>query len=173
MVSSGRNFLGTEPVGRLLRKFAVPSIVAMMVGALYNIVDQFFIGRSVGELGNAATNIAFPLTISCTSLALLFGIGGASAFNLTMGEGNPKKAAYYVGNSAVLLFICGLVLSIVTESFLPKLLVLFGSPAEVLPYATQYTRITALGFPILILSTGGAHLIRADGSPKYSMFVNI
>ncbi len=173
MVSSGRNFLGTEPVGRLLRKFAVPSIVAMMVGALYNIVDQFFIGRSVGELGNAATNIAFPLTISCTSLALLFGIGGASAFNLTMGEGNPKKAAYYVGNSAVLLFICGLVLSIVTESFLPKLLVLFGSPADVLPYATQYTRITALGFPILILSTGGAHLIRADGSPKYSMFVNI
>ena len=77
-----RNPLGELPVGTLLKKFAIPSIVAMLVSALYNIVDQFFIGHSIGELGNAATNIAFPLSISCTSIALLLGIGGASAFNL-------------------------------------------------------------------------------------------
>ncbi|MBO7600206.1 MAG: MATE family efflux transporter [Lachnospiraceae bacterium] len=173
MAEEMKNPLGTKPVGTLLRKFAVPSIIAMMVGAVYNIVDQFFIGRSVGELGNAATNIAFPLSISCISIALLFGIGGASAFNLTMGEGDSEKAPYFIGNSATMLFSCGLILSIVAETFLPTLLTLFGSPDNVFPYAQTYTRITALGFPLLILSAGGAHLIRADGSPKYSMFINL
>ena len=78
--------LGEAPIGKLMAKFAVPSIIAMLVGALYNIVDQLFIGHAVGTLGNAATNIAFPFTTSCLALALLFGIGGASCFNLNMGE---------------------------------------------------------------------------------------
>ena len=95
------NPLGTAPVARLLRQFAIPSIVAMLVSSLYNIVDQFFIGRSVGELGNAATNVAFPLSTSCTAIALLFGIGGAAAFNLSMGRGEKEKAVYYIGNSLV------------------------------------------------------------------------
>ena len=98
------NPLETVPVNKLLRQFAIPSIIAMLVSALYNIVDQFFIGRSVGELGNAATNIAFPLSICCVAIALLFGIGGASSFNLSMGRGNKKEAVYYIGNSAVMLF---------------------------------------------------------------------
>ena len=89
-----RDFLGTVPVKNLLIKFAVPSIIAMLVSALYNIVDQFFIGRSVGTLGNAATNIAFPLSTSCVAIALLLGIGGASAFNLAMGRGERETAAY-------------------------------------------------------------------------------
>ena len=90
------NPLGTAPVGSLLRKFAIPSIIAMLVGALYNIVDQFFIGQKIGELGNAATNVAFPLSTSCTAIALLLGIGAASAFNLTMGRGEKEKALYYI-----------------------------------------------------------------------------
>lgn len=172
-ISCKENPLGKLDVGKLLAKFAIPSIIAMLVGALYNIVDQYFIGNSVGELGNAATNIAFPLTISCTSIALLFGIGGASAFNLTMGEGNQKKAAYYIGNAVTMLVACGVLLLVVTQLFLGKMLVFFGSSDNVLPYAKVYTRITSLGFPALILSTGGAHLVRADGSPRYSMFCNI
>ena len=88
------NPLGEAPVSRLMVKFAVPSIMAMLVGALYNIVDQLFIGQAVGTLGNAATNIAFPLSISCIALALLFGIGGASCFNLSMGRGEKDKAPY-------------------------------------------------------------------------------
>ena len=168
-----KNPLGELPVGTLLRKFAIPSIVAMLVSALYNIVDQFFIGHSIGELGNAATNIAFPLSISCTSIALLLGIGGASAFNLAMGEGDKERAPFYIGNSATALARLGLILAIITEVFLDKLLVFFGSPMDVLPYAKEYTRITAIGFPMLILQTGGAHLVRADGSPKYSMIVNM
>ena len=116
------NPLGTERVGSLMVKFAVPSIIAMLVGALYNIVDQLFIGQAVGTLGNAATNIAFPLSTSCIALALLFGIGGASNFNLAMGEGRKEEAASYAGNAAVLLIGSGLVLFLVTQLFLTPLL---------------------------------------------------
>ena len=168
-----KNKLGTEPIGGLLRQFAVPSIIAMLVGALYNIVDQFFIGQSVGELGNAATNVAFPLTISCVALALLFGIGGAASFNLTLGGGDREKALYYIGNAATLLFGSGMILGIVTILFLDPLLRFFGSPANVLDYAKTYTGITAIGFPFLILTNGGAHLIRADGSPRNAMLYNL
>ena len=168
-----QNPLGTAPVGTLLRKFALPSIVAMLVGALYNIVDQFFIGQSIGELGNAATNVAFPLNTSCTAIALLLGIGAASAFNLTMGRGNREKALYYIGNAATLLFGFGLLLCLVTEIFLRPMLLFFGSPEDVLGYAMEYVRITAIGFPFLILSNGGTHLVRADGSPRYSMLCNL
>lgn len=167
------NPLGELPVPGLMLKFAVPSIVAMLVSALYNIVDQLFIGQAVGTLGNAATNIAFPLTSCCTALALLFGIGGASCFNLHMGRGDTKHAAYYVGNAAVCLFGSGLILTIITQLFLTPLLKAFGSPMEVLPYAQTYVRITSIGFPFLILTVGGGHLIRADGSPMMTMICNL
>lgn len=167
------NPLGILPVNKLLGQFAVPSIIAMLVSALYNIVDQFFIGRSVGELGNAATNIAFPLSISCVAIALLFGIGGASAFNLTAGNGDKDEAVYYIGNSAVMLFGCGVVLLIITQIFLTPMLKFFGAPTNVLGYAKTYTSITSIGFPFLILATGAGHLIRADGSPKFTMVCNL
>lgn len=165
--------LASAPIGGLLQKFAIPSIVAMLVGALYNIVDQFFIGQSIGELGNAATNVAFPLTTICTAVSLLLGIGAASAFNLAMGRGEKEKALYYIGNASVLLFSLGLMICICTELFLEPLLIFFGSPEDVLGYAKEYVRIVALGFPFLILSNGGAHLVRADGSPRYSMLCNL
>ena len=100
---STNNPLGENPVNSLLYQFAVPSIIAMLVSSLYNIVDQFFIGRSVGALGNAATNISFPLSISCVAIALLFGIGGASAFNIAMGMGEKENAVNYLANSAAML----------------------------------------------------------------------
>lgn len=167
------NPLGSRSINGLLRSFAVPSIISMLVGSLYNIVDQFFIGQTVGELGNAATNIAFPMTTSCLALSLLFGIGGASAFNLAMGSGDRKKAEQYLGNAASMLFVCGLVLCIVTQFLLRPMLIFFGSPTDVLPYAMEYTRITSLGFPLLTIATGGGHLIRADGRPKISMLCNL
>ena len=144
------NKLAQLPVPKLLLQFAVPSIVSMIVSALYNIVDQFFIGHSVGELGNAATNVAFPLSTSCLALALLFGVGGAAAFNLTMGRGKPKEAIGYIGNAAVMLFLSGVILCAITNCFLEPLLIGFGSPKDVLPYAMEYTGITAYGFPFLI-----------------------
>lgn len=167
------NPLGVQPVNRLLSQFAIPSIISMLVGSLYNIVDQFFIGQRVSELGNAATNIAFPLSTSCLALALLIGIGGSSAFNLAMGSGHEKRAVNIMGNAVVLLAGSGLVLSIITLLFLKPLLLFFGSPKSVLPYAMEYTKITAFGFPFLLLSTGGGHLIRADGRPRITMLCNL
>lgn len=167
------NSLASESISKLMIRFAVPSIIAMIVGALYNIVDQLFIGQAVGTLGNAATNVVFPLTTSCLAVSLMFGIGGASCFNLSMGRGENDKAPFYVGNSAFMLVLCGLILCVVTQIFMQPLLVLFGSPADVLPYAVEYVRITAIGFPFLMLTTGGGHLIRADGSPKMTMVCNL
>lgn len=171
--SDRSELLGNAPVTSLMIKFAVPSIIAMLVGALYNIVDQLFIGNAVGQLGNAATNIAFPFSTSCLSLALLFGIGGASCFNLNMGRGEREKAPYYVGNATVMMLICGVVLLVVSQLFLTPLLNLFGSPADVLPLAEEYVSITSLGFPFMIITTGGGHLIRADGNPKMTMVCNL
>lgn len=171
--TSKNNPLGTAPIGKLLQQFAIPSIIAMLVSSLYNIVDQFFIGNAIGALGNAATNIAFPLNTSCVAVALLFGIGGASTFNLAMGRGDTKQAGSFIGNSVLEMIILGTVLSSITLLFLQPILLFCGSPKDVLPYATEYTRITALGFPFLILSIGGGHLVRADGSPKMTMAINM
>lgn len=166
------NPLGELSIPKLLLKFTVPSIIAMLTSALYNIVDQFFIGNSVGELGNAATNIAFPLTTCCLSIALLFGIGGASAFNLAKGRGE-EDAVYYMGNAITSMVSLGVILLVVTQIFLTPMLVFFGTPDSVMEYAKSYVRITSLGFPMMILATGGGHLIRADGSPNFTMILNL
>lgn len=167
------NPLATGNINQLMIKFAVPSIIAMMVSAVYNIADQLFIGNAVGTLGNAATNIAFPLSMMCTAIALMFGIGGASSFNLHMGAGESQKAPYFLGNSITMLIGLGAILFIGTELFLDPMLRGFGSPDNVLPLAKQYVSITAIGFPFLIITIGGGHLIRADGSPKMTMICNL
>ena len=167
------NPLADGPIGGLMLKFAIPSIIAMLVGALYNIVDQFFIGQTVGTLGNAATNIAFPLSTMCIATALMFGIGGASCFNLDMGRGKRDEAPYYIGNSVSMVLIIGFTLTLISQLFLKQLLIGFGSPDDVLPYAMTYVRITSIGFPFLILTSAGGHLIRADGSPNMSMICNL
>ena len=163
------NPLATEKTGKLIAKFAIPAIISMLVSSLYNIVDQIFIGQGVGMLGNAATNIAFPVSIICTATALLLGIGSASNYNLSAGAGDPKKAACIAGTGLAMLGICGVMIAVVVLIFLNPLLHLFGVTPEILPYAQDYTGITAWGIPFLILTTGGNHLIRADRSPTYSM----
>lgn len=171
------NPLGSAPVSKLMFKFAVPSIIGMLVGSLYNIVDQLFIGHAVGINGNAATNVAFPLSTCCIALALLFGIGGASNFNLALGRGEKEKANHFVGNALFMLIAGGTILCLVTQIFLEPMLIAFGAsdggPGSTLDYATSYVRITAIGFPFLLLTTGGGHLMRADGSPKMTMISNL
>ncbi len=171
--STSSNPLGSAPLNKLIVKFAVPSIIAMLVSSLYNIVDQIFIGNYVGELGNAATNIAYPLTTLCTAIALLLGIGGAAAFNLHMGAGQTKRAGNYIGNSVTFAALSGVLIFVIAELFLEPLLMFFGSSESILPYAMEYTRITAIGFPFFIVSISGGHLIRADGKPTISMICNL
>ncbi|MGN0417122.1 MATE family efflux transporter [Anaerostipes faecalis] len=167
------NPLGTEKISTLLLRFAIPSIIAMLVSALYNMVDQFFIGRSVGMLGNAATNVAFPLVMTCTAIALMCGIGGAANFNLSMGRGEKDKAAGFAGNAITMLFTLGILLCIITKIFLKPMMLLFAATTDVLNYSLIYTSITSFGFPFLILTTGGTNLVRADGSPRFSMICTI
>ena len=172
-MKSSENPLGSEPVSTLLRRFAVPSVIAMLVSALYNMVDQLFIGHSIGVLGNAATNVAFPLSMVCTSIGLLCGIGGAANFNLCMGRKDPEHAKSYVGNAISMLAILGVILCVAVQLFLRPMMLLFGATPDVIDYACTYTRITSIGFPFLIVTIGGSNLIRADGSPKFSMLCNL
>lgn len=173
MDNKTQNPLGSKKISTLLKEFAIPSIIAMLVSSLYNVVDQLFIGQKIGELGNAATNVVYPLVPACIATALLFGIGGASNFNLSMGRGQKDGAKYFIGNAAFMAFFIGSIIAIFSEITCSNLLVFFGASIKVYPLAESYLRVTAIGFPFLIFSSCATHLIRADGSPKYSMKMNL
>ena len=164
-----QNPLGYKSIPSLLRGFAIPSIIAMLVSSLYNIVDQIFIGQGVGYLGNAATNVSYPLTTICLAIALLIGIGSASRFSLHLGAGEKEAAEKVVGNGICMMFTFGIIYAVLVEIFMFPLLTAFGATSEVMPYAETYSRIIALGMPFLIVTNGMSNLARADGSPKYSM----
>ena len=172
-MSKERNNLGEGSIGKLLYKLAVPAIVANIVNALYNIVDQIFIGQGVGYLGNAATNIAFPLVTLCLAIGLMIGIGSAANLNLELGRKNYEKAKKIVGTSANLLVIIGTIIWIIVILFLKQLMIMFGATEQILSYAMQYTGITSFGVPFLLIAIGINPLVRADGSPKYSMYAII
>lgn len=158
------NPLGYEKISKLLKNFAVPSIVASLIGSIYNIVDQIFIGQGVGYLGNAATNVAYPFSTICLAIALLVGIGSASRVSLCLGRKEPKAAAKAAGNGIVLMGIFGIIYLLVGETFLSLLLKAFGATTDVFPYAKQYASITLIGMPFLIVTNGMSNLIRADGN---------
>lgn len=168
-----KNKLASEEIKKLIAAFAIPAIISNLVNSFYNIIDQVFIGQAVGMLGNAATNVTFPLTIVMVGISLLIGIGSASKFNLEMGKKNEKLAKNYVGNGISYLIISGFLLSFITLIFLEPLVMLFGATDNVLPYALTYTKIIALGFPFSVMIVGGSQFIRADGSPKYAMFTTL
>lgn len=165
----GGNPLGTEKISRLLVQFAIPAILSSLLGAVYNLTDQVFIGQRIGYLGNAATTVAAPITVVCGAVALLFGIGATVHFNILQGKGKTREALGYGGGGISMLVISGVVLMAVTLAFTVPILYLFGANQEVLPLAKTYLRITALGIPFLLLTTGGTLLVRADGSPKYTL----
>lgn len=167
------NPLGYEKISKLLKNFAIPSITASLVGSVYNIVDQIFIGQGVGYLGNAATNVSYPFSTICLAISLLIGIGSASRFSLYLGNKEHGKAAKAAGNGMLLMVIGGIIYLVIGEIFLTPLLKLFGATADVMPLAEQYAGVTLAGMPFLIITNGMSNLIRADGSPTYSMICMI
>lgn len=168
-VNEKSNLMGTKSIPKLLLSLAIPAIIANLVNSLYNIVDQIFIGHGVGYLGNAATSVAFPLTTICMAIGLMVGLGASANFNLEIGRKNPEKAKMIVGTASTLLIASGLVIMVITNVFLKDLLYLFGATELTIDYAVEYTRITSFGIPFLLFSTGFNPIIRADGSPIYSM----
>ncbi|MCC8180433.1 MAG: MATE family efflux transporter [Planctomycetes bacterium] len=162
-------YLGSQPISKLIIRFALPCVVAMLVNAAYNIVDQFFIGRGIGYLGNGATNVVFPITVLALGLALLLGDGAAAFFSIKMGEGKSDVARKGVITAIAGTAVAGIVLTVFAVLFLDKLLVFFGATDSLLPYAKEYGGVIILGFPFVIMGTGMNPLVRADGSPGYAM----
>ncbi|MGI5893868.1 MAG: MATE family efflux transporter [Candidatus Merdivicinus sp.] len=159
----------TEPIGRLIVKFAVPSVIALLVNSLYNIVDQIFIGWGVGYLGNGATNIVFPITIIALALSMMIGNGGAAYLSLKLGEGETETATKGVGNAVTLVTIVSIILTAIFLIGINPILTLFGATEVLRPYALEYGVIIGIGLPFMMISAAINSMIRADGSPKYAM----
>ena len=134
-LSQTQSPFATEPIGRLIVKFAVPSVIALLVNSLYNIVDQIFIGNGVGYLGNGATNIVFPITIIALALAMMIGNGGAAYLSLKLGGGNVNSAKKGIGNAVTMVTAVSIVLAAVFLLFINPILTLFGATDTLRPYA--------------------------------------
>lgn len=164
-----QNAFASEPIGRLILKFAIPSVIALLVNSLYNIVDQIFIGWGVGYLGNGATNIVFPITIIALALAMMIGNGGAAYLSLKLGEGKIRPAKKGVGNAVTFVTIVSIFLFILFLIFIDPILTLFGATDILRPFALSYGFIIGIGLPFMMISASINSMIRADGSPKYAM----
>lgn len=164
------NPFGTDRIGKLLRSFAIPGVISMVINSLYNMVDQVFIGQGVGMLGNGATNIIAPIATCAIALSSLFGDGLATYFSLQLGKGEPEKASKAVGNAVIAGTGVSILFTALVLIFLIPLCRVFGATDNILPYALEYGRIIALGFPFVIVGVIVNGVVRADGSPKYSMF---
>ena len=163
------NILGTEKIGKLIRKFSIPCIISLLVNSLYNIIDQIFIGWGVGYIGNGATNVVFPLTMIGLALSLMFGDGASAYLSLKLGEKKKAEAAKGVGNAVAISSIISIAFCAITLIFLPQFLVMFGCTDTLREYALKYGSIIAIGLPFSMIGTTLNSIIRADGSPKYSM----
>lgn len=163
------NILGKDKIGKLIRKFSIPCIISLLVNSLYNIVDQIFIGQGVGYLGNGATNVVFPLVMIGLAFSLMLGDGASAYLSLKLGEKKKEEAEKGVGNGIALSIIISVIFCAITLIFLPQLLNLFGCTENLRDYAISYGRIIAIGLPFSMIGTTLNSIIRADGSPKYSM----
>lgn len=163
------NILGSEKIIKLIRKFSIPCIISLVVNSLYNIVDQIFIGWGVGYLGNGATNVVFPLNMIALAFALMFGDGASAYLSLKLGKKKKEEASKGVANGIVISVIISLILCIISLVFLPQILKVFGCTDALRQYALQYGYVIVVGLPFMMIGTTLNSIIRADGSPKYSM----
>ena len=158
-----------QSIGKLMLKFSLPAIISMVVNSIYNIVDQIFIGWGVGYLGNAATNVAFPLMTVAMALSTLICDGCVAYFSLKLGEKRYEEAARTMGNGVMIATVTGLTMFLLGEIFLSPILKLCGATENVFPYAKDYVSVTLLGYPLVFISMTISSLIRAEGNPRYSM----
>ena len=172
-IKISENYFENEKIGKLIMKFSIPCVIAMVVNALYSIVDQIFIGQGVGYIGNAATNVTFPFIVLALGFSLLLGDGAAAFYSIKLGEKNKEEGAKAIGNAIILMVILGLIFLLVGYIFMEKLLWCFGATNTNISIALDYMRIILIGFPFMILAAGLNSIIRADGSPEYAMLAMI
>ena len=161
--------LGTAPLGRLMVKFALPCTISLLVGALYNIVDQIFIGWGVGYLGNGATNVVFPLTVLALGLAVMIGDGACSYVSICFGKGQAENANRAVGSAVTLSVLVGVVVAALYGVFQTPILGMFGATEANFAYAKEYFTYITIGIPIYVFGQAINPIIRSDGSPQFAM----
>ncbi len=173
MEQTNHSFLATENVGRLMSKYAVPCIISLLVGALYNIVDQLFIANAdyLGSYGNAANTVVFPLTVIALAVAVMIGDGCCAFVSISLGRNDKKTAFKSTGNSVLLAILSGAVLTVIYLAFSDEIVSMFGGSgnAETYRYAKEYFFWITLGVPFYMFGQAMNPIIRADGSPKFAM----
>ena len=172
-----QSYLATEKVGKLIGKYAVPCIISLLVGALYNIVDQIFIANAsyLGSYGNAANTVVFPLTVIALGIAVMIGDGCCAFVSISLGEKKTENATRSVGNSVLLCIISSIVLTAIYLIFAEPILTAFGGKvnAETFELSKEYFFWIALGIPFYMFGQAMNPIIRADGSPKFAMFSTV
>lgn len=166
-------FLGTEHIGKLMRKYAIPCIISLLVGALYNIVDQIFIANAsyLGSYGNAANTVVFPLTVVALAIAVMIGDGCCAFVSISLGKGEMNHAKKSVGNTILMIIAGSLLLTVVYLIFQAQIIAMFGGTVneETFYYAKEYFFYISLGIPFYMFGQAMNPIIRADGNPKFAM----
>ena len=173
METETNHFLGNERIGKLMGRYAVPCIISLLVGALYNIVDQIFIANAsyLGSFGNAANTVVFPLTVVALAVAVMIGDGCCAFVSLSLGKKETADARKSVGNSVVMAVLSGMVLCGVYLVFAEPIITLFGATVneETFRYSREYFFWISVGIPFYVFGQAMNPIIRADGSPKFAM----
>ena len=166
-------FLETEPVGKLMAKYAVPCVISLLVAALYNVVDQIFIANAtyLGSFGNAANTVVFPMIVVALAIAVLIGDGCCAFVSLSLGGGREENAHKSIGSAIILCILCSVVLTAVYLIFMEPILTLFGGKVngETYACAREYFFWISLGVPFYMFGQAMNPIIRSDGSPKFAM----
>ena len=173
MNQNANQYLAEEKISKLLLRFSIPCIMSLLVSSLYNIVDQIFIGRGVGYLGNGATNVVFPITIISLAIALMLGDGSAAYLSLCQGKKDTKSGNKSMGNVMMLLLASGLLMAIIFAILKSQILIAFGATPNNLSYANEYFDFIILGIPFFVIGNGLNSIIRADGSPQFAMITTL
>ncbi|RHU82033.1 MATE family efflux transporter [Clostridiaceae bacterium OM08-6BH] len=172
-MDTGNQFLGTERVSKLMKQYAIPCIISLLVGALYNIVDQIFIANAsyLGSYGNAANTVVFPLTVVALAIAVMIGDGCCAFVSMALGRNELEKAKRSVGNSVVLSVATSLVLMAVYFIFANSIIAMFGGTVneETFHHSQEYFFYITLGIPFYMFGQSMNPIIRADGNPKFAM----
>lgn len=172
-METSNQFLGTERIGRLMKQYAIPCIISLLVGALYNIVDQIFIANAsyLGSYGNAANTVVFPLTVVALAIAVMVGDGCCAFVSIQLGKGKLADAKKSVGGSVVMILAASFVLMAVYMVFADGIIAMFGGTvnAETFKHSQEYFFYISLGIPFYMFGQAMNPIIRADGSPKFAM----
>ena len=177
MEEVAQNYLAEQPIGRLMRKYAVPCIISLLVGALYNIVDQIFIANAsyLGSFGNAATTVVFPLTVIALAVSVMLGDGCCAFVSINFGKGQTKSAFRSIGYSVVLAILLGILICGIYLIFDEVLIKMFGGMVnkETFELSKEYFFYITLGIPFYMFGQAMNPVIRADGSPKFAMMATL